>query len=188
VKKEWGDKDNDAIVNNIKKILEPKYSNLLTVFRLESQEVHDIDIAILTALLKGKNRLAVLFQQGTFSIWDLKQCCLDKARAEPKSQLKLALKWNRVDIARNYIFKQDIIWQAGELDDIMYVAINEDKVDFVELLLENNFNLRSFLTSRCLLKLYNEVWFKSVLVFMVFYCLIAIYSIQNNQVVQTRWQ
>ncbi len=52
VRKEWGDKDMDIVMQNIKTILE--YPKLLSVFRLDSREVHEIDIAILTALLKGK--------------------------------------------------------------------------------------------------------------------------------------
>jgi hypothetical protein len=52
VKKEWGDKDIDNVVQNIKNVLD--YPNLLSVFRLDSREVHEIDIAILTALLKGR--------------------------------------------------------------------------------------------------------------------------------------
>ena len=74
------------------------------------------------------------------------------------SQLKLALKWDRVDIARDYIFtKDDSKLKPNELNEIMFDALVNDRVDFVQLLLKNNFQLEPFLTYRCLLKLYNKV-------------------------------
>ncbi len=59
VKKEWGDKDVDNVVQNIKNTL--GYPRLLSVFRLDSRDIHEIDIAILTALLKG----IIFFYSGT---------------------------------------------------------------------------------------------------------------------------
>ncbi|XP_029290260.1 transient receptor potential cation channel subfamily M member 1b [Cottoperca gobio] len=56
-----------------------KKRELITVFRLGSEGQQDIEMAILTALLKGTNAAAA-------------------------DQLSLALAWNRVDIARNHIF------------------------------------------------------------------------------------
>ncbi|KAM9814395.1 transient receptor potential cation channel subfamily M member 1b isoform 2-T3 [Syngnathus typhle] len=56
-----------------------KKRELITVFRMGSEGQQDIEMAILTALLKGTN-------------------------ASAADQLSLALAWNRVDIARNHIF------------------------------------------------------------------------------------
>ncbi|KAJ4937685.1 hypothetical protein JOQ06_002317 [Pogonophryne albipinna] len=56
-----------------------KKRELITVFRMGSEGQQDIEMAILTALLKGTNAAAA-------------------------DQLGLALAWNRVDIARNHIF------------------------------------------------------------------------------------
>ncbi|KAM4618245.1 transient receptor potential cation channel subfamily M member 1b [Polymixia lowei] len=56
-----------------------KKRELITVFRMGSEGQQDIEMAILTALLKGTN-------------------------ASAPDQLSLALAWNRVDIARNQIF------------------------------------------------------------------------------------
>ncbi|XP_045072686.1 transient receptor potential cation channel subfamily M member 1-like, partial [Coregonus clupeaformis] len=56
-----------------------KKKELITVFRMGSEGHQDIEMAILTALLKGTN-------------------------ASAPDQLSLALAWNRVDIARNQIF------------------------------------------------------------------------------------
>ncbi|KAI1235059.1 hypothetical protein IHE44_0002690 [Lamprotornis superbus] len=56
-----------------------KKKELITVFRMGSEGQHDIEMSILTALLKGTN-------------------------ASAPDQLSLALAWNRVDIARSQIF------------------------------------------------------------------------------------
>ncbi|KAK2501702.1 hypothetical protein MC885_008151, partial [Smutsia gigantea] len=56
-----------------------KKRELVTVFRMGSEDQQDIEMAILTALLKG-------------------------TKASAPDQLSLALAWNRVDIARSQIF------------------------------------------------------------------------------------
>ncbi|KAM3626264.1 uncharacterized protein V6R79_025949 [Siganus canaliculatus] len=58
---------------------------LITVFRMGSEGQQDIEMSILTALLKGTN-------------------------ASASDQLSLALAWNRVDIARSQIFVHGLHW------------------------------------------------------------------------------
>ncbi|KAJ8414965.1 hypothetical protein AAFF_G00024880 [Aldrovandia affinis] len=65
-----------------------KKKELITVFRMGSEGHQDIDLAILTALLKGAN-------------------------ASAPDQLSLALAWNRVDIARSQIFIYGQQWPSG---------------------------------------------------------------------------
>ncbi|XP_017577051.1 transient receptor potential cation channel subfamily M member 1a isoform X1 [Pygocentrus nattereri] len=68
-----------------------KKRELITVFRMGSEGQQDIEMAILTALLKGTN-------------------------ASAPDQLSLALAWNRVDIARSQIFVHGQHWPpAGSL-------------------------------------------------------------------------
>ncbi|XP_064169801.1 transient receptor potential cation channel subfamily M member 1-like isoform X2 [Anguilla rostrata] len=68
-----------------------KKRELITVFRMGSEGQQDIEMAILTALLKGTN-------------------------ASAPDQLSLALAWNRVDIARSQIFVYGLHWPpAGSL-------------------------------------------------------------------------
>ncbi|CAL8353397.1 unnamed protein product [Merluccius merluccius] len=62
-----------------------KKRSLITVFRMGSEGQQDIEMAILTALLKGTN-------------------------ASAPDQLSLALAWNRVDIARSQIFVYGHHW------------------------------------------------------------------------------
>ncbi|XP_076592281.1 transient receptor potential cation channel subfamily M member 1-like isoform X1 [Chaetodon auriga] len=62
-----------------------KKRSLITVFRMGSEGQQDIEMSILTALLKGTN-------------------------ASASDQLSLALAWNRVDIARSQIFVYGLRW------------------------------------------------------------------------------
>ncbi len=70
--------------------------------------------------------------------------------------LKLALQWNRDDIARNEIFCGDEEFRVSELNNLMELALIENRPSFVELLLENGLNLKSFLNVKRLLFLYNS--------------------------------
>merc|ERR1712150_430678 len=90
----------------------------MTVFRLDGADsAKDIDLAILQALLKVN-------------------------KSSPIDQLKLALAWNRIDVARSEIFTDDEKWEPGSLDDVMYTAILDNKVEFIKLFLENGASLR----------------------------------------------
>jgi hypothetical protein len=71
--------------------------------------------------------------------------------------LKLALKWNRHDIAKAYIFTGEEQLESHQLYDLMEMALLQNKPKFVQLFLENDyFNLKSFLSIRRLLFLYNS--------------------------------
>ncbi|XP_070302973.1 transient receptor potential cation channel subfamily M member 3-like [Salvelinus sp. IW2-2015] len=95
-----------------------------------SEGHQDIDLAILTALLKGAN-------------------------ASAPDQLSLALAWNRVDIARSQIFIYGQQWPVGSLEQSMLDALVLDRVDFVKLLIENGVSMHRFLTLSRLEELYN---------------------------------
>ena len=71
--------------------------------------------------------------------------------------LKLALTWNRIDVAKNFIFKDDNRFKTEFLTELMFIAINKDKVDFVREFINQGFNWSRFLNYRRLIKLYNEV-------------------------------
>uniref|UniRef100_A0A672ULT3 Transient receptor potential cation channel subfamily M member 3 n=1 Tax=Strigops habroptila TaxID=2489341 RepID=A0A672ULT3_STRHB len=134
-----------------------KKKELITVFRMGSEGHQDIDLAILTALLKGAN-------------------------ASAPDQLSLALAWNRVDIARSQIFiyggggqlstcaavftvvvvtqkgkkpNRRTLPVVGSLEQAMLDALVLDRVDFVKLLIENGVSMHRFLTISRLEELYN---------------------------------
>lgn len=70
--------------------------------------------------------------------------------------LKLALQWNRDDIAKSDIFTGEEEFKTHQLANLMEMALLQNKPKFVELLLENGLNLKSFLTVRRLYFLYNS--------------------------------
>ena len=74
----------------------------------------------------------------------------------PTEQLSLALTWNRCDIARKEIFIYGQEWPAGALEHAMQDALENDRVDFVRLLLETGVNMNKFLTINRLERLYNS--------------------------------
>lgn len=111
-----------------------KNRDLITVFEFSiggRGSSKDIDRAILQALLRANKD----------QIFD---------------QLKLALAWNRIDIAKSEIFTDDRFIQPSMLFEIMQSALILNRVTFVELLMDNGVNLKDFLTKKRLLKLYNH--------------------------------
>ncbi|XP_011433265.3 transient receptor potential cation channel subfamily M member-like 2 isoform X3 [Magallana gigas] len=111
-----------------------KNRDLVTVFEFSiggRGSSKDIDRAILQALLRANKD----------QIFD---------------QLKLALAWNRIDIAKSEIFTDDRFIQPSMLFEIMQSALILNRVTFVELLMDNGVNLKDFLTKKRLLKLYNH--------------------------------
>ncbi|NWU59423.1 TRPM7 protein, partial [Dromas ardeola] len=107
-----------------------KKKDLITVFHIGSDEHQDIDVAILTALLKGTNASAF-------------------------DQLVLTLAWDRVDIAKNHVFVYGQQWLVGSLEQAMLDALVMDRVAFVKLLIENGVSMHKFLTIPRLEELYN---------------------------------
>uniref|UniRef100_A0A669PDW3 Transient receptor potential cation channel subfamily M member 7 n=1 Tax=Phasianus colchicus TaxID=9054 RepID=A0A669PDW3_PHACC len=117
-----------------------KKKELITVFHIGSDEHQDIDVAILTALLKGTNASAF-------------------------DQLVLTLAWDRVDIAKNHVFVYGQQWlvckwpglsrMVGSLEQAMLDALVMDRVAFVKLLIENGVSMHKFLTIPRLEELYN---------------------------------
>ncbi|XP_019506231.1 PREDICTED: transient receptor potential cation channel subfamily M member 6 isoform X3 [Hipposideros armiger] len=106
------------------------HRDFITIFETDSEELQDLDLAILTALLKGTNLSA-------------------------SEQLNLAMAWDRMDIAKKHILIHGQHWKPGSLEQAMYDALVMDRVDFVKLLIEYGVNLHRFLTIRRLEELYN---------------------------------
>ncbi|XP_056268534.1 transient receptor potential cation channel subfamily M member 5 isoform X2 [Pseudoliparis swirei] len=128
-------------VKLIKKILD--HVHLLTVHDPE-QESTELDTVILKALVKA--------------------CKSQSQEAQDfLDELKLAVAWNRVDIAKSDIFNGDVDWKACDLEEVMMDALINDKPDFVRLFVDNGVNLAEFLTYGRLQELYWSVSEKSLL-------------------------
>uniref|UniRef100_A0A663LR64 non-specific serine/threonine protein kinase n=1 Tax=Athene cunicularia TaxID=194338 RepID=A0A663LR64_ATHCN len=120
-----------CLIKNPQNMFSPFYSfGQITVFHIGSDEHQDIDVAILTALLKGTNASAF-------------------------DQLVLTLAWDRVDIAKNHVFVYGQQWLVGSLEQVMLDALVMDRVAFVKLLIENGVSMHKFLTIPRLEELYN---------------------------------
>uniref|UniRef100_A0A672UQ51 non-specific serine/threonine protein kinase n=1 Tax=Strigops habroptila TaxID=2489341 RepID=A0A672UQ51_STRHB len=109
-----------------------EHRDSITIFDALSEDQQDIDLAILTALLKGTNMSA-------------------------SDQLDLALAWNQIDIAKKHILVYGQHWKVGALEQAMLDALVMDRVDFVKLLIEHGVNMHRFLTISRLEELYNTV-------------------------------
>ncbi|CAJ0596278.1 unnamed protein product [Cylicocyclus nassatus] len=104
--------------------------DLLTIFRMGESRTEDVDHAILTAVLKRQNLTL-------------------------PEQLHLTLSWNRVDVARSCLFAGGRHWPIHALHSAMNDALRLNRVEFVECLLENGVNMKTFLTISTLEQLYN---------------------------------
>jgi transient receptor potential cation channel subfamily M protein 3 len=111
-----------------------KRKNMITIFRCSGEQSKKIELdeVIMTALFKAQH-------------------------LSPTEQLSLALAWNRSDIATKEIFTYGQVWPTGALEHAMFEALDNDRVDFVRLLLDQGVNMNKFLTVARLEALYNSV-------------------------------
>ncbi len=117
----------------MEQIFHPKYRHLITVFSLKADNnVTDIDEAIIHALIKAK-------------------------KSNFQSMTRMCLEWNRVDVARKFIFTDDNKNMNMSLNSLMDYAIIKNRVAFVELFLETGYSIKNYLTYSRLLHLYNEI-------------------------------
>ncbi|KAK6185074.1 hypothetical protein SNE40_007394 [Patella caerulea] len=137
--KSWKDDKKDEEVRKYLELVEEccLREDLMIIFHMNKHE--DLDLAILSVLLKAK-------KDGHNSN--------NKKRLE---NLKLAMTWNRADIAQREIFGEDVNWNQGALDDTMTTAILEDKVDFIKLLLDQGVCMKEYLTVERLKDFYNKI-------------------------------
>ncbi|XP_029946141.1 transient receptor potential cation channel subfamily M member 4a isoform X2 [Salarias fasciatus] len=112
--------------------------DLITVFHGEQDGSDDFDTVLLKALVRASKRLGG-------------EAC------ECTEELKLAVAWNRVDIAKAELFNGDIQWKYDDLEDSMTDALVNDKPQFVRLFCENGLNILDYLTYQRLESLYRSV-------------------------------
>ncbi|XP_029997367.1 transient receptor potential cation channel subfamily M member 4a [Sphaeramia orbicularis] len=126
----------ENLVDNALSIYQNK--ELITIFHGEQEGADDFDTVLLKALVSASKRMA------------------SKA-SEYTEELKLAVAWNRVDIAKTELFNGDIQWKYEDLEDSMTDALVNDKPQFVRLFCENGLNILDYLTHRRLEDLYRSL-------------------------------
>ncbi|KAK3595123.1 hypothetical protein CHS0354_002376 [Potamilus streckersoni] len=132
---EWEEQDKKEQIEDCVKQLEDVLvkKGLITVFNLNEADRKDIDTAILDALLKAK-------------------------KSNSEAQLSLALAWNRSDIAREKIITNDKRKQWKKKEDFLYhamfIALVQNKVDFVKLFVDCGVSFNKFLSIKTLWNLY----------------------------------
>ncbi|CAF3718951.1 unnamed protein product [Rotaria sp. Silwood1] len=100
------------------------YLNIISLNSRDPVEP-DIDLVILQALLNA----ASISDNGKVNF------------QQKREQLRLALEWNRVDIARNYIMKDVRDWDNIGLKNLFVLALERNQIEFIKLFLEHDFSL-----------------------------------------------
>ncbi|XP_072523201.1 transient receptor potential cation channel subfamily M member 4-like isoform X2 [Salminus brasiliensis] len=143
--------DVDKLVDKLLNIHQSK--DLISIYHGEQEGPDDFDTVLLKALVRAsKQRLSVDASPNT-------------------EELKLAVTWNRVDIARSELFTGDIQWKNEDLESFMTDALVNDKPQFVRLFTENGLNVMDYLTYRRLEELYRSISDSSVAYTLLQRCL-----------------
>ncbi|XP_036030310.1 LOW QUALITY PROTEIN: transient receptor potential cation channel subfamily M member 5 [Onychomys torridus] len=120
------------------------HPHLLTVYDFEQEGSEELDTVILKALVKA--------------------CKSHSQEAQDYlDELKLAVAWDRVDIAKSEIFSGDVEWKSCDLEEVMTDALVSNKPDFVRLFVDSGADMAEFLTYGRLQQLYHSVSPKSLL-------------------------
>ncbi|XP_049916558.1 transient receptor potential cation channel subfamily M member 4-like [Epinephelus moara] len=129
--------DSDKLVERVLSIYQNR--DFITVYHGEQEGPNEFDTVLLKALVGASKQRA-------------------SVDASPyNEELKLAVTWNRVDIAKSELFNGDIQWRYEDLEDSMTDALVNDKPQFVRLFTENGLNILDYLTYGRLESLYRSV-------------------------------
>ncbi|XP_031595231.2 transient receptor potential cation channel subfamily M member 4-like [Oreochromis aureus] len=113
--------------------------HLITVYHAEHESPNDFDTVLLKTLV-GASKQHSSVEDNPYT-----------------DELKLAVTWNRVDIAKSELFNGEIHWKYKDLEDSMTDALINDKPQFVRLFTENGLNIMEYLTYGRLESLYRSV-------------------------------
>ncbi|CAI5659078.1 unnamed protein product [Oreochromis niloticus] len=126
---------------------------LIMVYHGEHESPNDFDTVLLKTLV-GASKQRALVEANPYS-----------------DELKLAVTWNRVDIAKSELFNGDIQWKYEDLEDSMTDALINDKPQFVRLFAENGLNIVDYLNYGRLESLYRSVPDGTLLYQLLQHCL-----------------
>ncbi|XP_051959196.1 transient receptor potential cation channel subfamily M member 4-like isoform X1 [Xyrauchen texanus] len=129
--------ETDKLVDKVVSIYQNK--DLIFIYHAEQDGADDFDTVLLKTLVQAsKQRVA--------------------ESANPYAdELRLAVTWNRVDIAKSEFFNGNIQWKYGDLEDSMTDALENNKPKFIRLFIENGLNILDYLTYGRLEKLYKSI-------------------------------
>uniref|UniRef100_A0A669EY66 Transient receptor potential cation channel subfamily M member 4 n=1 Tax=Oreochromis niloticus TaxID=8128 RepID=A0A669EY66_ORENI len=127
--------------------------HLITVYHAEHESPNDFDTVLLKTLV-GASKQHSSVEDNPYT-----------------DELKLAVTWNRVDIAKTELFNGEIHWKYKDLEDSMTDALINDKPQFVRLFTENGLNILEYLTYGRLESLYRSVPDGTVLYQLLQQCL-----------------
>nr|XP_020042541.1 transient receptor potential cation channel subfamily M member 4 [Castor canadensis] len=85
----------------------------------------------------------------------LVKACRSSEASAYLDELRLAVAWNRVDIAQSELFRGDIQWRSFHLEASLMDALLNDRTEFVRLLISHGLSLGYFLTPMRLAQLYS---------------------------------
>ncbi|CAL1599365.1 unnamed protein product [Knipowitschia caucasica] len=128
--------DTDKLVEQALNI----YNNrgFITIYHGEQEGPNDFDTVLLKALVGASKQR-------------------ESVDDSPIEELKLAVTWNRVDIAKSELFNGDIQWKYKDLKESMTDALINNKPKFVRLFTENGLSILDYLTYDRLETLYRSV-------------------------------
>ncbi|KAM4016023.1 transient receptor potential cation channel subfamily M member 4 isoform 2-T3 [Anomaloglossus baeobatrachus] len=141
LKQHFPDENLTKMIGKIEKIIENR--DLVTVYS-NADGTEDFETVILKALVKACKKQS-------------------SDATEYLDELKLAVAWNREDIAKTELFHGEIHWRACDLEDTMTDALVNDKPSFVKLFVDNGMNIVDYLTYGQLEELYCSVLDNTVL-------------------------
>ncbi|XP_051968438.1 transient receptor potential cation channel subfamily M member 4-like isoform X1 [Xyrauchen texanus] len=129
--------ETDKLVDKVLSIYQNK--DLIFIYHAEQEGADDFDTVLLKTLVQAsKHRVAV-------------------STNPYADELRLAVTWNRVDIAKSELFNGNIQWKYEDLEDCMTDALENNKPQFIRLFIENGLNILDYLTYGRLEKLYKSI-------------------------------
>ncbi|XP_026133086.1 transient receptor potential cation channel subfamily M member 4-like isoform X2 [Carassius auratus] len=136
VKKQFpSEQDMDKLVDKVLSIYQKK--DLISIYHAEGAD--DFDTVMLKVLVQAsEQRVSVTTNPYV-------------------DELKLAVTWNRVDIAKSELFNGNIDWKYEDLEESMTDALVNDKPQFVRLFIDNGLNIVNYLTYGRLEGLYDSI-------------------------------
>ncbi|KAK7123104.1 hypothetical protein R3I94_020025 [Phoxinus phoxinus] len=127
----------DKHVDRVLSIYQNK--DLICIYNAEQEGADDFDTVMLKVLVQASKK-HVMGNSNPYT-----------------DELRLAVTWNRVDIAKSELFNGNIDWKYDDLKDSMTDALMNNKPQFVRLFIDHGLNILSYLTYEKLEDLYNSI-------------------------------